>query len=223
MNSPNNTDTTPPQLPRHHKINITRIFLDGFLAFLLILLIVASVVVLRSFMIRRRSRSRFQDALEAGFVLDAQGNLVPVQRPKPIGEKPMIWEVWVDEQGNADNPSEKIGYHTWDDGRATPWKTILPISARPMAPNKLKGPDATANTLEQNLTRLPTSRKSYESSLSTPGIQKLEVSVLISMPTPNRRVVQSQGAKNVPNSKVVMEQSEIPEVVFGVTRVVVHS
>ncbi|KAF8515310.1 hypothetical protein BU17DRAFT_67900 [Hysterangium stoloniferum] len=124
----NGTDPIQPQSPHHH-VNVTRILLDGFLAFLLILLIVASIVVLRSFMIRRRSRSQIQDALEAGLVLDTQGNLVQVPGSKQIGEKPLIWEVWVDEQGNVDNASAKSGHDTWDDGSklATPWTTILKI------------------------------------------------------------------------------------------------
>jgi hypothetical protein len=60
----------------------------------------------RSFILRRRFRRRIEEALAAGVLIpgaleDGMGR----GRRRDFGEKPKLWEVWVDEHGQVHNDS----------------------------------------------------------------------------------------------------------------------
>ncbi|CAE6416469.1 unnamed protein product [Rhizoctonia solani] len=78
------------------------LYLFTFLTTLLLLLAVSCGIVIRSFVLRRRFHRRVEEAIAAGVLLPGQGDagmgaggrLGAFRRP--IGEKPKLWEVWID-------------------------------------------------------------------------------------------------------------------------------
>jgi len=225
-------------MPKHH-LNITHILLDGFLAVLLLLLTVSCVVVFRSFILRRRVTTNVRQAVAAGFIVDENGNIIGERpRPTPIGEKPTMWEVWVDEKHNENGVSQTKRFsdgtfNSWDEekGSEGPWQGIQPVSVKvlsstpsnPMRPSlNVSTPSITSNLSQQ---RSQPTYPSHPVSSIPPAPGKLEVSVLISMPNPNRRFSHGQASGNYAlgsGGKDMEEESEVPDVLFGVTKVSVR-
>ncbi|KAJ1304705.1 hypothetical protein OPQ81_005844 [Rhizoctonia solani] len=78
------------------------LYLFTFLTTLLLLLAVSCGIVIRSFVLRRRFHRRVEEAIAAGVLLPGQGDIgmapggtIGTFR-RPIGEKPKLWEVWID-------------------------------------------------------------------------------------------------------------------------------
>ena len=66
----------------------------------------------RSFILRRRFRRRIEEALAAGVLIPGaleEGGGMGRGRRRDFGEKPKLWEVWVDEHGQVHNGSHGVG------------------------------------------------------------------------------------------------------------------
>lgn len=64
----------------------------------------------RSFLLRRRLRRHMEEMIAAGVMMPGALDDLPGgmgrQRRRDFGEKPKLWEVWVDEQGQIHEGSE---------------------------------------------------------------------------------------------------------------------
>ncbi|CUA66719.1 hypothetical protein RSOLAG22IIIB_00166 [Rhizoctonia solani] len=100
------------------------LYLFTFLTTLLLLLAVSCGIVIRSFVLRRRFHRRVEEAIAAGVLLPGQGDagmgaggrLGAFRRP--IGEKPKLWEVWID-------PSVSDSKHS---STSSEWSNIRPLA-----------------------------------------------------------------------------------------------
>ncbi|KAH7339740.1 hypothetical protein B0J17DRAFT_656586 [Rhizoctonia solani] len=84
------------------------LYLFTFLTTLLLLLAVSCGIVIRSFVLRRRFHRRVEEAIAAGVLLPGQGDMgmgpgghIGAFR-RPIGEKPKMWEVWINPSSASD-------------------------------------------------------------------------------------------------------------------------
>lgn len=101
------------------------LYLFTFLTTLLLLLAVSCGIVIRSFILRRRFHRRVEEAIAAGVLLPSQtgdigmgpGGTINVFR-RPLGEKPKMWEVWIDEPSSGDNHAPI----------ASEWSDIQPVA-----------------------------------------------------------------------------------------------
>ncbi|KAF8608559.1 hypothetical protein BDV93DRAFT_518648 [Ceratobasidium sp. AG-I] len=101
------------------------LYLFTFLTTLLLLLAVSCGIVIRSFVLRRRFHRRVEEAIAAGVLLPSQtgdigmgpGGTISVFR-RHIGEKPKMWEVWIDERSPSDNHAMT----------ASEWSKIQPVA-----------------------------------------------------------------------------------------------
>jgi len=101
------------------------LYLFTFLTTLLLLLAVSCGIVIRSFVLRRRFHRRVEEAIAAGVLLPSQtgdiamgpGGTISVYR-RPIGEKPKMWEVWIDE-GSSNNHHSSL---------ASEWTKVQPVA-----------------------------------------------------------------------------------------------
>lgn len=62
------------------------------------------ILIYRSFILRRRFRRRIEEAIAAGVLIpgsldDATIGGMGRSRRRDFGEKPKLWEVWIDEPG----------------------------------------------------------------------------------------------------------------------------
>lgn len=260
------------------------LYLFTFLATLLLLLAVSCAIVIRSFILRRRFRRRIEEAIAAGVLIpgaldDGPGGGMGRGRRRDFGEKPKLWEVWVDEHGQVhDGPHE--GSSDGDDfGKGEgKWEEILPVSATILSSNAPKpiplpvdGSTVSLPTSERQdahrifISRLlgrrpfttsspsPTQSPPQDQNQSAPELnsditgyppsilskdrgkeeERLQVSVLISMPNPNARrsygsdaggagsdvSVKGKGKGPGFEDVDVDGETEIPDVVFGVAEV----
>ncbi|CAE6416900.1 unnamed protein product [Rhizoctonia solani] len=101
------------------------LYLFTFLTTLLLLLAVSCGIVIRSFILRRRFHRRVEEAIAAGVLLPGQGdvgmgpggNIGAFRRS--IGEKPKMWEVWIDGSIGSDKYPLASGE----------WSKIQPVAA----------------------------------------------------------------------------------------------
>ncbi|KAF8578478.1 hypothetical protein K439DRAFT_1663706 [Ramaria rubella] len=230
---------TPPVFQEHlsntsmsgskHHVNLTHVVLDGFLIILLLLLTISCLIVFRSFIYRRRVQSRVREALASGFIVDDHGNVIgEVPRPKPLGDKPILWEVWVDEKGTNEDELRAVSNNSRDEEKRieTPWLGIQPVSVKilpPSSPMPLNSPSNTS--LVPNHVPGSLGQPQPVSSTFAPG--KLQVSVLISMPNPNRCFTHGDANDNyvlgARASREIEGDVDVPDVVFGVTNVPMKS
>lgn len=63
-----------------------------FLATILILVLLSASLVFRSYILRRRYRQRFQEALTDGLFADLDGYPRSTRR---LGPKPVVWDTWI--------------------------------------------------------------------------------------------------------------------------------
>lgn len=113
------------------------LYLFTFLTTLLLLLAVSCGIVIRSFILRRRFHRRVEEAIAAGVLLPSQtgdigmgpGGTISVFR-RTIGEKPKMWEVWIDERPQNDSHAPI----------ASEWSKIQPVAVTQLsdAPPKPK-------------------------------------------------------------------------------------
>ncbi|CAE6366300.1 unnamed protein product [Rhizoctonia solani] len=99
------------------------LYLFTFLTTLLLLLAVSCGIVIRSFVLRRRFHRRVEEAIAAGVLLPGQGDGGVGPRGhfgtyrRPIGEKPIMWEVWIDPSVGGKYPSA-----------SSEWSNIQPLA-----------------------------------------------------------------------------------------------
>ncbi|CAE6400956.1 unnamed protein product [Rhizoctonia solani] len=100
------------------------LYLFTFLTTLLLLLAVSCGIVIRSFVLRRRFHRRVEEAIAAGVLLPGQGDVgmgpgghIGTFR-RPIGEKPKMWEVWI-------NPSSASDKYT---SASSEWSNVQPLA-----------------------------------------------------------------------------------------------
>ncbi|KAG8715626.1 hypothetical protein FRC11_002178 [Ceratobasidium sp. 423] len=81
-------------------------------------------IVIRSFVLRRRFHRRVEEAIAAGVLLPGQADIdmgpgggIGAFR-RPIGEKPKMWQVWIDTNGSHTYPSA-----------SSEWSKIQPLAA----------------------------------------------------------------------------------------------
>ncbi|KAF8522289.1 hypothetical protein BU17DRAFT_87378 [Hysterangium stoloniferum] len=265
---PTSTQPASPSSTNGAQGQSSSLYLFTFLATLLLLLAVSCAIVIRSFILRRRFRRRIEEAIAAGVLMpgsldDGLGGGMGRNRRRDFGEKPKLWEVWVDENGQIHDPPSKDSSSDHDhlgkgEGK---WEEILPVSAtilgsNPSKPGSASGngnnsssaslspptrtlfsrlfsrrasPSATPSALEEQnpsateLTAYPASVVSKERVEE----ERLQVSVLISMPNPNGRRSHNRdsvdgslkGKGRGPEFEDTEGDGEIPDVVFGVAEV----
>ncbi|KIJ44079.1 hypothetical protein M422DRAFT_30607 [Sphaerobolus stellatus SS14] len=219
------------------------LYLFTFLATLLLLLAVSCAIVVRSFILRRRFRRRIEEAIAAGVLVPGSLDEGGVgRRRRDFGEKPKLWDVWVDEHGHFHDGSSDNGYDLKDEGK---WEHILPVAASMVPINDSKtyafGEGDHANprsAFSRMLTRRPgvppTPQEESIAELgampaSSPSVKEdglLQVSVLISMPNPNAKRMHSSDGEGSFKGKDRGSgyddhdgDEELPHVVFGVAEV----
>ncbi|CAE6438376.1 hypothetical protein ACGC1H_006995 [Rhizoctonia solani] len=99
------------------------LYLFTFLTTLLLLLAVSCGIVIRSFVLRRRFHRRVEEAIAAGVLLPGQGDGGMGPRGqfgafrRSIGEKPTMWEIWIDPSVGGKYPSA-----------SSEWSNIQPLA-----------------------------------------------------------------------------------------------
>jgi len=149
QSSPSPGPTSEPNGPPGQSSSL---YLFTFLATLLLLLAVSCAIVVRSFILRRRFRRRIEEAIAAGVLIpgsldDGPGGGMGRNRRRDFGEKPKLWEVWVDENGQIHDPASKDSSSDHDhlgkgEGK---WEEILPVSATILTSNSSKPALASGN------------------------------------------------------------------------------
>ncbi|KDN49772.1 hypothetical protein RSAG8_01837, partial [Rhizoctonia solani AG-8 WAC10335] len=115
------------------------LYLFTFLTTLLLLLAVSCGIVIRSFVLRRRFHRRVEEAIAAGVLLPGEGDMG--MRPggrigafrRPIGEKPKMWEIWIDPSVGKKHPSASS---EWSNIRPFATTQISEVSTDTAAPPK---------------------------------------------------------------------------------------
>ncbi|KAF5382482.1 hypothetical protein D9615_002993 [Tricholomella constricta] len=200
--------------------NSSNLYLITFLATLFLLLFISCTIVLRSFVIRRRFQRQMDEALAAGIILTprAQGS-----RKRRYGHKPKFFTSWVIQGG-------------------VKWCDMMPVAALPVhAKRRYKNTKGSSSkqdqqhhpqpapsppdpiSARQRLLRVFHRRDEISIEPSTAiqpvkplmvRVDMLQISVLIAMPSPHKLSNDSTSfiGKNSD------EDEQIPDVVFGVTR-----
>ncbi|TDL22118.1 hypothetical protein BD410DRAFT_788805 [Rickenella mellea] len=211
------------------------LYLFTFLATLLLLLAVSTAIVVRSFIIRRRFRRRVEEALAQGIYLpNAHG------RRRDFGEKPILWDAHLsggrESWGNMKPVSAKIisekhtgsgrplfdelGQYTGDSNSDAPESSrrgIARVLRNPFSRSRPSSSPSTPPIAETTL--FPSTHPEEQTELA-----KLQVSVLIAMPSPSHPFHASSASsamslKGKERSMSCDEDEEVPDVVFGVAHV----
>ncbi|KAF8221658.1 hypothetical protein L208DRAFT_669939 [Tricholoma matsutake] len=203
--------------------NSNNLYLVTFLATLFVLLFISSVIVLRSYILRRRFQRQFNEAVASGLLPFPPS---PGSRKRCLGPMPKIYTACV-RQG---------GHH---------WNQIMPVSVLPVqvkrrnkhgdpctpSSQKLGSPSSQLPSISGSDSSTTVSRflrpfrAQHKPALEPPDtaepekpagpkIDMLQVSVFISMPSIHRPVDYSM----IKNADDEEDEEMIPEVVFGVTR-----
>jgi len=195
------------------------LYLFTFLSTLVVLLAISSFVVMRSYVLRRRYQRRVSQALAAGIILTprAQGS-----RQKRFRLRPKFHHVWV-----MPGQNEK-------------WESIMPVSVHLLSSRKHRRCSNQPRPLEPPQRSWPSSLPAWAQSMigsSDPASpqpppnsgahlrpdnppKKLQVSVLVAMPSP--RWSQNPSTLSLTNGKAKSsngdtEDDELPDFVIGVT------
>lgn len=140
--------------PGFNPTQSSTLYLFTFLATLLLLLAVSCAIVVRSFILRRRFRRRIEEAIAAGVLIpgaldDPSLGGTGRSRRRDFGEKPKLWEVWMDDLGHSD----RIGGHSKRDSLGKSegkWENIVPISAM-MLPTGSTAANASAGESDMSM------------------------------------------------------------------------
>jgi len=144
------------------------------------------------------------------------------QRRRDFGEKPKLWEVWVDEQGQIHEGSES----DFGGKEESKWEDILPVSAivkskgdDPVVIDKAPSRRAMVSRILSRRPELPTPPRCIEavSANDKADDDLVQVSVFISMPNPSTRRSDAmmKGKERIRSS----EEGEFPAVVLGIAEV----
>ncbi|KAN0087889.1 hypothetical protein V8E55_006510 [Tylopilus felleus] len=103
------TASSPGSSSSHTNSNTATLYLFTFLATILILVLLSASLVFRSYILRRRYRQRFQEALTDGLFADLDGYPRSTRR---LGPKPVVWDTWIQLDKDAT------------------WSSITPVAVR---------------------------------------------------------------------------------------------
>ncbi|KAH7885051.1 hypothetical protein F5I97DRAFT_1322608 [Phlebopus sp. FC_14] len=134
------------------------LYLFTFLATLFVLLLISSTIILRSYVLRRRFRQRYERALAAGLFVDLDGGaLGDLRGPgglgarqtgrRRFGRRPMVWETWL--VPAEETVSEK---HPTATNETFAWSRIMPVSLRL---TRAPSPPSSTPTSTQQRTQSP--------------------------------------------------------------------
>ncbi|KAG8756262.1 hypothetical protein FRC12_010629 [Ceratobasidium sp. 428] len=149
---------------RTRSVNST-LYLFTFLTTLLLLLAVSCGIVIRSFVLRRRFHRRVEEAIAAGVLLPSQtgdiamgpGGTINVYR-RPIGEKPKMWEVWIDERAGGHHPSLAVDWTKVQPVAVTQLSEVPPKSKVETSTATPNAPPAPVSAFQRLTSRLPFGR-----------------------------------------------------------------
>ncbi|KAF9219833.1 hypothetical protein BS17DRAFT_788479 [Gyrodon lividus] len=175
---------------------------SALVATLVLLLAVSSAIVTRSLVLRRRHQRLLEEAFRAGTWVPHRNDPRSDRRQQDIGEKPKLWEAWLQSDEEGDGGSGEKG--KWDD--------IMPVCAAyiDQSPSALP-PTSSENAIEsqlhpprflrpfprrpvpslQSVTASPMAVQAPSSSSSSPirsSSPAVHVTVLIAMPTPIQKL-----------------------------------
>ncbi|KAG5341620.1 hypothetical protein C0989_008599 [Termitomyces sp. Mn162] len=160
-----------------------------------------------SFVLRRRYQQHLDEAYTAGIMLapQAQGS-----RKRRYGHKPKLYTSWVAQGGEK-------------------WMDMMPVSALPFQAKRRKNTHRSSSKQVQEPPSTPPSRSVWPlfrhdriirpptivtNSEKSVRVDRLQVSVLIAMPSPNKPSDNSRSSIDKGS-----DEDSIPNVVFGVTRI----
>ncbi|KAL4063609.1 hypothetical protein V8B97DRAFT_1447940 [Scleroderma yunnanense] len=188
-NPPNPTGISPTSLT-----SSAALYLYTFLATLVLLLVVSTVIISRNIILRRRHRRLIEEVIQPGTGPWTLTNTNRRRRRRNIGERPKVWETWIQQVDEKDNNNETVA---WDD--------ILPICAAytdPPSSPQLPPQQCAENTVDPSPTasqilrfprpfqRRPPSPQSSSTPPSLAAISSpkpasmLRVAVLVALPAP---------------------------------------
>lgn len=223
------------------------LYLFTFLATLLLLLAVSCAIVIRSFIIRRRFHRRVQQALAEGVILPPPPGAGGGQRGRrDFGEKPKLWDAHLvpDEPESSETKWHSmmpVSVRVLSDkltgtGQRLPETPPRPTFLQAASLGLVRGRDAWRPRFlrsQAHLTPLSSNPNSTSSPSSDPAQPsepviedvRLQVSVLIAMPSPYRPRVWSAAGDSAPKGKTRGsvgdgdDDEELPDVSFGVTEI----
>ncbi|RDB17916.1 hypothetical protein Hypma_000922 [Hypsizygus marmoreus] len=233
MSSPSSTSSSSPssspsQEPVHRPLglaNSSNLYLITFLATLFLLLIISCSIVLRSYVLRRRFQRQLDVALAAGIILapHTQGS-----RKRRFGARPKFFTSWVAQGGDKWNEMMPVSALPFQVKRRCKGATASSPSKHDQQPSSSPTISPEPSTIRARLLRVMHWRDDIKSELPvvTPldkpprvRMDMLQVSVLIAMPTSNRPTTPSlHKLDDYDYDDDDDEDDEIPEVVFGITR-----
>jgi len=199
---------TPPGGPPNGQPKTSSLYLFTFLSTLFLLLVVSTAIVLRSFLLRRRYHMQLQEQLDDIFrpPRDTPGT----SRRRNFGAKPKLWDTWVRLEDPQNNP-----VNDWADIKPLsvayiPQETkpqALPSTARRSPSQERRNERSTvflASLFANPLPRHPFENDRPGDDSASPSAEisrRVQVSVIISMPTPNHRKppVSDSGEEEFPN------------------------
>ncbi|KAF9781578.1 hypothetical protein BJ322DRAFT_1212958 [Thelephora terrestris] len=213
---PSPPESTPPNGPPDGQPKSTSLYLFTFLSTLFLLLVVSTAIVLRSFLLRRRYQMQLQEQFDE--IFRPPGDTPGASRKRNFGAKPKLWDTWIRLDDLQNSPTGELA-------------DIKPLSIRYL-PQETK-----PRNLSSTTRRSPSQERRHERSAaflaslfanplprqrvfendhpgddsaspSTEIPRRVQVSVVISMPTPNNRK---------PNPSISGEE-EFPNVAIGLTR-----
>lgn len=135
----------------------SELYLFTFLTTLLLLLGVSCAIIIRSLILRRRFRRRVQEAIANGVLVPG---LITEPMPRPLGEKPKMWNVWIgdpkNQLANSDPAANEDGESKSNGASPNDLADVLPVSA-----TKLESLDTTSPWIPSGL--MPSHFRAQES------------------------------------------------------------
>jgi len=205
----------PPNGPQDGQPKSTSLYLFTFLSTLFLLLVVSTAIVLRSFLLRRRYHMELEEHL--GDIHRQPRDTPGASRKRNFGAKPKLWDMWIRQDDLQNRPADELA-------DIKPLSvTYLPQETKPRglastprrSPSQERRHERSAAFLS-SLFANPLPRPLFENehpgddsaSPSTEIPRKVQVSVVISMPTPHNRKPLSSDSR----------EEEFPNVAIGLTR-----
>ncbi|KDQ62423.1 hypothetical protein JAAARDRAFT_30330 [Jaapia argillacea MUCL 33604] len=225
--------TSEPSPPPNHDATSSSLYLFTFLATLFLLLFVSSAIVLRSFLLRRQFRRRIQAAIAAGVYLPPQAG----PRRRNFGEKPKLWDYRASRGGflwseaipfsakTVSPNSLKCGgdvsarpNDSSSPSRATTgFRRIFrsPFSSRASPASASHSTTPNPSSSPRILSTHP-SRSNLRGKEEEPQVSRVQISLLIAMPSPHRRNSSISLKGKERSSEGGWDEEEFPNVVIGV-------
>ncbi|KAK7056745.1 hypothetical protein VNI00_002462 [Paramarasmius palmivorus] len=188
--------------------NSSNLYLFTFLATLFVLLLISSTIIFRSYILRRRYQQRLQEALASGAILAPRS---PGSHRKRFRTRPKFYNAWLESGGDSWDEMMPVSVQPVKSKRRRKQAVAAEAPAHRSAFDRVKrafnfdrpGFDREPSSPPPDPTTPPPPSDNEKVSPVPPGM--LQVAVLVSMPSPNR-------------DQPISDEGEIPEVVFGVTR-----